>query len=174
MRRRRGTCPPRRRSRRGCRWARRRSRGRAHLGVDLDAVAGGHGEGAADVRGLRHVADQLAERGTAHDRPLQDRERGALVAQSDHENAHRTAAWASCGTRTTDLRCAWKARICNSMDRSTLRTSTPPGTLRTTGAKLRMLVTPVATSRSQTACAVPAGVAMTPMDTRCRATTCSI
>ena len=37
-----------------------------------------------------------------------------------------------------------------------------------------MLVTPVATSRSQTAWAVPAGVAMTPMDTRCRATTCSI
>jgi hypothetical protein len=33
------------------------------------------------------------------------------------------------------------------MDRSTFRTSTPGGTLSTTGAKLRMLVIPAARSR---------------------------
>ena len=36
------------------------------------------------------------------------------------------------------LRCSWKARICSSMERSTLRTSTPSGTDSTVGAKLRM------------------------------------
>jgi hypothetical protein len=35
------------------------------------------------------------------------------------------------------------------MDRSTFRTSTPGGTLSTTGAKLRMLVIPAARSRFQ-------------------------
>ena len=53
------------------------------------------------------------------------------------------------------------------MDRSTLRTSTPSGTESTAGAKLRMLVTPAPTSRSQTDCAAAAGVAMTPMATAC-------
>ncbi|OEV24350.1 hypothetical protein AN220_19740 [Streptomyces nanshensis] len=63
------------------------------------------------------------------------------------------------------LRCSWKARICSSIDRSTLRTSTPSGTESTVGAKLRMEVTPAATSRSHTCWAAPAGVAITPMDT---------
>src|SRR5260370_1451671 len=60
------------------------------------------------------------------------------------------------------------------MDRSTLRTSTPTGTLSTTGAKLRMLVTPAATSRSHTPCAAAAGVAITPIDTLRCATTSSM
>ena len=53
---------------------------------------------------------------------------------------------------TTDavLRCSWKARICSSTERSTLRTSTPSGTESSTGAKLRMLEIPAATSRSHT------------------------
>ena len=51
------------------------------------------------------------------------------------------------------LRVSWKERICSSAARSTLRTSTCAGTDSTTGAKLRMLVTPAATSRSQTSCA---------------------
>ena len=51
------------------------------------------------------------------------------------------------------------------MDRSTLRTSTPSGTESTVGAKLRMLVTPASTSRSQTSWAAAAGVAITPMAT---------
>src|ERR1019366_4968971 len=63
---------------------------------------------------------------------------------------------------------------CNSIDRSTLRTSTPDGTSSTTGAKLRMLVTPADTRRSQTACAAPAGVAITPIATESRTTTDSI
>src|SRR5690606_23500148 len=63
------------------------------------------------------------------------------------------------------LRCSWNARICSSMERSTLRTSTPSGTFSTVGAKFRMEVTPAATSRSQTCWAAPAGVAITPIDT---------
>ena len=59
------------------------------------------------------------------------------------------------------------------MDRSTFRTSTPSGTLSTSGAKLRMLVTPAETSRSHTACADPAGVAITPIATLCRVTRAS-
>src|SRR5664280_2247781 len=70
------------------------------------------------------------------------------------------------GGSPTPLRCSWKAKICNSTDRSTLRTSTPGGTARVTGAKFRMLVTPAATSRSQTSCAAAAGVVMTPIDAR--------
>ena len=46
----------------------------------------------------------------------------------------------------------------------------PSGTESTAGAKLRMLVTPAATSRSQTPWAAAAGVAMTPMATRSPAT----
>ena len=61
------------------------------------------------------------------------------------------------------LRCSWKDRICSSIARSTLRTSTPSGTASTVGAKLRMLVTPQSTSWSQTAWAACAGVAMTPI-----------
>ena len=61
------------------------------------------------------------------------------------------------------------------MDSSTLRTSTPAGTVSVTGAKLRMLVKPPApTRRSHTSWAVLAGVAITPIDTLCRATTSSI
>ena len=48
--------------------------------------------------------------------------------------------------------------------------STPSGTDSTTGAKFRMLVTPAATSRSQTSWAGPAGVVMTPIETRSAAT----
>src|SRR5690606_25514598 len=62
---------------------------------------------------------------------------------------------------SADLRCSWKERICSSMARSTLRTSTPSGTESTHGAKLRMLVTPAATRRSATCCAAVAGVAIT-------------
>ena len=52
------------------------------------------------------------------------------------------------------------------MARSTLRTSTLAGTDSTHGAKLRMLVTPAATSSSATAWAAPAGVAITPIAMR--------
>ncbi len=51
------------------------------------------------------------------------------------------------------------------MERSTLRTSTPSGTVSTVGAKFRMLVTPASTSRSQTCWAAPGGVVMTPIET---------
>ena len=58
------------------------------------------------------------------------------------------------------------------MARSTLRTSTPSGTDSTHGAKLRMLVTPAATSWSATAWAAAAGVAMTPIAIDSSAATC--
>src|SRR5262249_7711198 len=154
-------------------------------GVVLDAVAGGDGERARDVLGVDDVAQQLALRVAGERGTLQDRDRGATVAQAHYQDAHgavtdspglparagnptppRYWRFPLEGTRTSDLRCAWKARICNSMDRSTLRTSTPAGTFNTTGAKLRMLVTPAATSRSQTPCAAAARGPLTPMDTR--------
>ena len=71
------------------------------------------------------------------------------------------------------LRCSWKARICSSMDMSTLRTSTWSGTDSTLGAKFRMLLTPAATSRSQTSWATCAGVAITPIATPRSPTTSS-
>jgi len=46
-----------------------------------------------------------------------------------------------------------------------LRTVTPAGTESTTGAKLRMLVTPTLTNRSAASWAAPGGVATTPIDT---------
>jgi hypothetical protein len=57
------------------------------------------------------------------------------------------------------------------VDRSTLRTSTPGGTCSSAGAKFRTLVMPASTSRSQTACAAAAGVAMTPIERPGRRTT---
>src|ERR1022692_1224198 len=74
---------------------------------------------------------------------------------------------ASPPTRPTARRWAWNARICNSIDRSTLRTSTPEGTLSTMCAKFRSLAPPAATSRSQTSWAAAPGVAITPIETSC-------
>src|SRR3984885_1288719 len=147
----------------------------ADLGVDLHPVAGGDHERLGDVGQPRDVVQQLAERVAADGGALKRRDRCALVAQSDDEDAHCSGptlntAYASaavgsgaCSNRSADRRCAWKARICSSIDRSTLRTSTPSGTLRTSGAKFRMLVTPAATSRSHTDWAAPAGTAITPI-----------
>src|SRR3984957_17899968 len=144
-----------------------------HLGVDFHPVAGGDDEGARHVLGVEHVVPQLVEFVPGYRGALERGHRGALVAQPHHQHAHRPTA-STGGRALAALRWAWKARICNSMDRSTLRTSTWSGTVSTTGAKLRMLVTPTATSRSHTPWAVPAGVAITPMDTWCRRTTASI
>ena len=59
-----------------------------HLGVHLHPVAGGDDERLGDGFGLHDVAEQLGE-GIAADRgALQDRHRGALVAESDHQHAH--------------------------------------------------------------------------------------
>jgi hypothetical protein len=66
-------------------------------------------------------------------------------------------------SRDASRRCSWKARICSSVERSTLRTITVSGTFSTQGAKLSTLVTPAATSRSQTPWAAAAGVATTPI-----------
>src|SRR5215470_5652823 len=152
----------------------------AHLGVDLDPVAGGDHERLRDVRQERDIVQQLAERVTADRGALEDRDWRALVAQANDEDAHcctayaSAAAWsAACPNRSALRRCAWKARICSSIDRSTLRTSTPSGTLSTMGAKFKTLVTPAATSRSHTTCADPAGVAITPIATLSLATTAS-
>src|SRR6185437_11570868 len=152
----------------------------AHLGVDLNPVAGGDHERLRDVRQQRDVVQQLAERVTADRGALEDRDRRALVAQANDEDAHcctayaSAAAWsAACPNRSALRRCAWKARICSSIDRSTLRTSTPSGTLSTSGAKFRMLVTPAVTRRSHIAWAAPAGTAITPIAMPCAATTAS-
>src|SRR5579875_317183 len=151
-----------------------------HLGVDLDPVAGRDHEGLRDVRQVRDVAQQLAERVSADRGALEGRHRRALVVQPDDEDAHRCTAYAStaagsatCPNRSADRRWAWKASICSSIDRSTLRTSTPAGTFSTTGAKFKMLVTPAATSRSHMAWATPAGTAITPIAILLLATTAS-
>src|SRR6202034_4248981 len=138
-------------------------------------VAGRDHERLGDVRQPRDVVQQLPQRVAGDGGALKRRDRCALVAQSDDEDAHcsgptLTTAYASaavgsvaCSNRSADRRCAWKARICSSIDRSTLRTSTPSGTLSTSGAKFRMLVTPAATSLSHTPWAAPTGTAITPI-----------
>src|SRR5690606_9140801 len=89
---------------------------------------------------------------------LEQLDRGGLVGHAHDEDAHRTTSSCSCWTLLR--RCSWYARICSSIDRSTFRTATPSGTVTMAGAKLRMLVTPAATSASATPCAASPGVAM--------------
>src|SRR5690606_8933156 len=99
---------------------------------------------------LRHVVD--ADGGA-----LQHAHRGAAVRHPDHEHAHGSSPpvpFTLCpltAAAAVDSRCrraTWKARICSSTARSTLRTSTSSGTCSTTGAKFRMLRTPAETSWS--------------------------
>ena len=96
---------------------------------------------------------------------LEQRDRRRPVRQAHDDQAHPTASRAARAGASSCLRCWWNARICSSLARSTRRTSTCSGTRSGTGAKLRTLDTPAATSRSQTSCAAPAGVATTPMQT---------
>ena len=120
---------------------------------------------------LQQVVEQLDEGFAASPRRRSSRATGA-VAVADVPIA-RTLTIASPSTvrragpgaaSVVRLACSWNERICSSMERSTLRTSTPSGTVSTTGAKFRMLVTPAATRRSHTCCAAAAGVAITPID----------
>src|SRR5690349_19693709 len=73
-------------------------------------------------------------------------QRRGVVGQTQDHQAHPPTALATRGTTRSAaplplpaasiLRCSWKAKICSSVDRSTLRTSTPSGTTSTHGAKL--------------------------------------
>src|SRR5664280_1004053 len=152
-----------------------------HVGEDLDPVAGGEHDRLSHRVAVPQRVQRLRDVGRRDRHPLEHPDRGAVVAQTDDEDTHACTACRGLGDATGDpvdpvdgttgglptpLRCSWKAKICNSTDRSTLRTSTPGGTARVTGAKFRMLVTPAATSRSQTSCAAAAGVVMTPIDAR--------
>src|SRR5690606_24165848 len=123
-----------------------------------DPVAGRDHEGLRHARLVLHVVQQLHQRVAGDRHALQHGHRGGPVAEPDGQHAHCVSTAMS---GPPALRCSWNARICSSMERSTLRTSTVSGTLSTTGAKLRMLVTPAATTRSHTSCAAAAGVAST-------------
>ena len=59
-----------------------------HLGVDLDPVAGRDHERLRDVRQVRDVVQQLAERVAADRGALEGRDRRALVAEADDQDAH--------------------------------------------------------------------------------------
>ena len=67
----------------------------ADLGVDLDPVAGGDHERLRDVRQQRDIVQQLAKRVAADRGALKDRNRRALVAQANDEDAHSCTAYAS-------------------------------------------------------------------------------
>ena len=86
------------------------------VGVDLQAVAGRDHRGLGDVLAGRDVAEQLGRTLAVDGHPLEHRDRGGAVGDTDDEDAHAVAPWA--------LRCSWYARICSSIERSTLRTST--------------------------------------------------
>src|SRR5215467_3601137 len=58
------------------------------LGVDLDPVAGGHGERAGHELAVEDVAQQLALRVAGERGALQDRDRGAAMAQAHYQDAH--------------------------------------------------------------------------------------
>ena len=127
------------------------------LGIHLGAVARGDHDRLADVLGAQHGGlERGARLGVEGDR-LEEGERGAVVRQPEDDEAHDDAP---SGTATF---WPWKARICSSVDRSTLRTTTPSGTASTAGAKLRTERTPAATRSSQACWAPSDGVAMTPM-----------
>ncbi len=145
-----------------------------HAQVELDPVAGGERDDLVDVRRARDIEGQLGDAIRVECDSLEQGDRSGAVADADDQDAHRVparASWrsgrsarAAPGTgATSTLRCSWKARICSSIARSTLRTSTSSGTTSTSGAKLRMLPTPAATSRSHTSWAAVAGVAITPI-----------
>src|SRR4051794_4890916 len=162
------------------------------VGIDLDAVARRQHHGLVDVRALLQVMQQLAHVVTHDGNALEQRNRRAAVREADGEQAHAieptsaatpsagsaarssgAAGAASSGSTAVAFRCSWNARIWSSIERSTFRTSTWSGTARTVGAKLRMLVTPAATSRSATPWAAEAGVAITPIETTSSVTTSS-
>ena len=114
----------------------------ADFGIDLDPVAGREHHRLGHVRRPDQVGLQLRDGLIDEGDPLEERHgRGAVAHAHDKQGHRRTPAC---------LRCSWKARICSSVARSTLRTSTPAGTESTAGAKLRMLETPAATKRSHT------------------------
>ena len=60
----------------------------ADFGVDLDPVAGAKHNRAGDVVCPGDVVQQLLKRVTGKCDALERRQRCALVAQSDHQNAH--------------------------------------------------------------------------------------
>src|SRR5205085_7642562 len=144
------------------------------VGVDLEAVARREHQCLVDVVGTDELGEELHHAVVVLRRTFQQRDRRGTMRKPNSQDAHTaaTAARTSSGTAAPGtesapvaFRCSWKARICSSMERSTLRTSTSSGTASTVGAKFRMLVMPAATSRSATVWAADAGVAMTPIDT---------
>jgi hypothetical protein len=58
------------------------------VGVDLKPVACRDHEGLGHRVGVRQVHEQLGQRVTTDRGPLQERHRGALVTEADHEHAH--------------------------------------------------------------------------------------
>ena len=154
------------------------------VGVDLDPVAGGEDQRLGDVLGWRRRRRAAWLTASPASAARSSSATGALpVGQAHDEDAHRP--------RPRPRRTAAGDRASRSRRRSSRATASrpprdlallvegedlqldrevdlahvdPSGTSSTTGAKFRMLVTPAATSRSQTSWAAAAGVAMTPMD----------
>src|SRR5699024_2665647 len=132
------------------------------LRVDLGAVARGDDEVLGDVRARLGGRDDGGATRLVEGGALEDGDRRAAVVEAEGQQAHRptpsTSRTSSVGAPTRC--CSWKARICSSVDRSTLRMCTSSGTRIAVAAKLRMELTPASTSRSATSWAEPAGVAM--------------
>ena len=156
---RRGTCRPRRRPRPGCRWRAPSPRLTWSL---RDDVVEQLGDG---VAGRARPARAGSTGAVRWDRPDDEDAHGTTRASS-RDRRRRPSAGRPCAARGTRGSAArWTGRPC-----APRRSS---GTASTAGAKFRMLLTPAATSRSQTSCATAAGVAITPMATPCRATSAS-
>src|SRR5690606_13088657 len=134
------------------------------VGVELDPVAGDEQHRLQHVLGVVQRRGELAVR-RARDRALQHVDRRRAVVETHDEERHAPPPVSSMASTASIpmLRWTWNARICSSIDRSTLRTWTPCGVCNTAGAKLRMLRTPALISRSQTSCAACGGVAITPI-----------
>ena len=100
------------------------------LGIHLGAVARGDHDGLADVLRAQHGGLERGARLGVEGDGLEEGERGAVVRQPEDDEAHDEAP---SGTATF---WPWKARICSSVDRSTLRTTTPSGTASTAGREV--------------------------------------
>ena len=107
--------------------------------VELDPIAGREQHRLIDGRCGHDVVEQLAAASTESD-VLSSNGNGAL--RCDRPTTSKLTATTAASAAQVTRRCSWNARICSSVERSTLRSSTSAGTVKTVGAKFSTLRTP--------------------------------
>ena len=147
-------------------------------GVDLGAVARAEHGDLAEVVAGGEADDGLGDVARGDRQPLEDRQRARAVVDPDDDDRHGGSSLGAgppsgtgryglqrraVGGRAALLVVAEDLQLDGEVDLADVDRRAAPSS--TTGAKLRMLVTPAATSRSAASWAAAAGVATTPIDT---------